>query len=67
MEHKWYMISEDETYVYETNNDKRTIYRRLKHFHPTTDDIKREIVLGVRDLGIIIDGKVFQLNQYGYE
>ena len=54
IEHKWYMCGEDETYIYETDDDKRTIYRRPKNLHPATDDIKRELVIGVRDSGIIM-------------
>ena len=58
IEHKWYMCGEDETYIYETDDNKRTIYRRFKNLHPATDDIKRELVFGVRDLGTIYDSDI---------
>ena len=55
IEHKWYMMGQDDEYVYETSDDKRTIYRRPKNSHPADDDFKRELVFGVRDLGVIWD------------
>ena len=51
--HEWHMVGDFDGFIYETADDKKTIYRRPKNSHPADDDFERELVFGTRDLGVI--------------
>ena len=61
IEHKWYMCGKDDEYIYETNDDKRTIYRRIGEVSLEDNDYtNRELVFGERELGTVADESIIK-------
>jgi len=61
IEHKWYMCGKDDEYIYETNDDKRTIYRRIGEVSLEDNDYaNRELVFAERELGTVADDSIIK-------
>jgi len=61
IEHKWYMCGKDDKYIYETNDDKRTIYRRSCEASLEDNDYtNRELVFAKRELGTVSDDSIIK-------
>ena len=61
LEHKWYMCGKDDKYIYETTDDKRTIYRRSCEASLEDNDYtNRELVFGERELGTVSDDSIIK-------
>tara|TARA_Y100001937_G_C6939216_1_gene249568 strand:+ start:114 stop:386 length:273 start_codon:yes stop_codon:yes gene_type:complete len=61
IQHKWYMCGKDDEYIYETNDNKKTIYRRSCEASLEDNDYtNRELVFGERELGTVADDSIIK-------
>ena len=61
IQHKWYMCGKDDEYIYETNDNKKTIYRRSCEASLEDNDYtNRELVFGQRELGTVADDSIIK-------
>jgi len=61
IQHKWYMCGKDDEYIYETNDNKKTIYRRsIEASIEDNDYTNRELVFAQRELGTVADESIIK-------
>jgi len=61
IQHKWYMCGQDSVYIYETNDNKKTIYRRsIEASIEDNDYTNRELVFAQRELGTVADESIIK-------